>query len=110
MSLITLNSTRRWAVVLANRPLVFNRAYTLVPSTPHPAATPATTENSVVKNHQEQEYNTIHALYNNENQSVHETTTNSYRSLSDDNETTFGPTFNSSVCNIKLNQYTTTRG
>ncbi|CAO3646714.1 unnamed protein product [Mucor fragilis] len=89
---------RRWAV-LVNRPMVFNRAYTLIPSTPHPAAPNAAattgTENPVVKNHQEQDYNTIHALYNNENQSVHETTTNSYRSLSDDNETTFGPTFNS---------------
>ncbi|KAF1800308.1 hypothetical protein V8B55DRAFT_1546204 [Mucor lusitanicus] len=84
---------RRWAVLAVNRPLVLgSRAYTLIPSTPHPAAPAAST---AVKNHQEQDYNTIHALYNNENQSVHETTTNSYRSLSDDNETTFGPTFNS---------------
>ncbi|KAK4513216.1 Vesicle membrane receptor protein (v-SNARE) [Mucor velutinosus] len=95
MSLITLHAGRRWVAVV-NRPLVaFHRAYTLIPSTPHPVASAATTENPVVKNHQEQDYNTIHALYNNENQSVHETTTHSYRSLSDDNETTFGPTFNS---------------
>ncbi|OAD06706.1 hypothetical protein MUCCIDRAFT_107290 [Mucor lusitanicus CBS 277.49] len=63
---------RRWAVLAVNRPLVLgSRAYTLIPSTPHPAAPAASTA------------------------SVHETTTNSYRSLSDDNETTFGPTFNS---------------
>ncbi|KAL9549004.1 hypothetical protein MBANPS3_005416 [Mucor bainieri] len=64
MSLITLNAGRRWAV-LVNRPLVaFSRAYTLIPSTPHPAAAAAaaTTENPVVKNQQEQDYNTIHAF------------------------------------------------
>lgn len=87
MSSIALIS-RRW--VLTSRPLC--RAYTLIPSTPHPVASEA---NTAVKKQEEEDYNTIHALYNNENQSVHETTTNSYRSLSDDNETTFGPTFNS---------------
>ncbi|CEP14552.1 hypothetical protein [Parasitella parasitica] len=87
MSSIALVS-RRW--ILASRPL--SRTYTLIPTTPHPVASAAT--NATVKK-QEDNYNTIHALYNNENQSVSETTTNSYRSLSDDIETTFGPTFNS---------------
>lgn len=65
------------------------RAYTIIPSMPEQAVTPKQAN---------QEYNPVHALYNNENQSVGEallSTGQTYRSLSHDDNATFSPTFNS---------------
>lgn len=78
---------------MMSRPLV--RSYTIIPSMPAVPASGTTTQ--VVKT---DDYNSVHALYNNENQSVHESHLNTagqtYRSLSsDDHHSTFGPTFNS---------------
>lgn len=84
----------RRAVVtsMMNRPLV--RCYTIIPSMPAAPASETTQEVNT------DNYNSVHALYNNENQSVRESHLNTagqtYRSLSsDDHHSTFGPTFNS---------------
>ncbi|KAI8881901.1 hypothetical protein K501DRAFT_103951 [Backusella circina FSU 941] len=65
------------------------RSYTVVPSTPY--------QNQPVQEiKSNQEHNTLHALYNNENQSVldhHLNSNEKQRSLSDEHET-FTPTFN----------------
>lgn len=68
------------------------RLYTVVPSTPQQ---PTTDNNGVKPN---DNFNSVHALYNNENQSVHESQYipgQTYRSLSSDENTTFSPEFNS---------------
>jgi hypothetical protein len=65
------------------------RSYTVVPSTPYQNQ-PAEELKS------NQEHNTLHALYNNENQSVldhHLSPNEKQRSLSDEHDT-FTPTFN----------------
>lgn len=69
------------------RPLV--RSYTIIPSMP---------EQSVTPKQAQQDYNPVHALYNNENQSVGDHLVQpgqTYRSLSTDDNATFSPTFNS---------------
>lgn len=70
------------------RPLI--RSYTIIPSMPEQSVSPKQGIN--------QDYNPVHALYNNENQSVHESLLHAgqtYRSLSTDDHSTFSPTFNS---------------
>lgn len=97
--MLSILNRRVVATGLIARPLV--RAYTIIPSMPSDP-----TSNRVpgggaaaVTTTDEETYNSFHALYNNENQSIHETHLNpgqTYRSLSsDDHHSTFGPTFNS---------------
>lgn len=83
----------------SSRSLVVMRAYTVVPSTPQQQE-PSTIANNGVKTTNENNYNSVHALYNNENQSLHHeyhtTPGQTYRSLSeDDSHSAFSPQFNS---------------
>jgi hypothetical protein len=67
------------------------RAYTVVPFTPQ--RQPLNEQPN-----KQEELNAIHALYNNENQSLQEhhsnTVQSTYRSLSEDDQSTFSPSFN----------------
>jgi hypothetical protein len=95
--LSTIINRRLLSSTMAIRPLM--RAYTVIPSTPQQPTTVTDTNTS------NDVYNPVHALYNNENQSVHESHSTvpagqTYRSLSADDHShhhndTFGPTFNS---------------
>ncbi|CAO3640325.1 unnamed protein product [Mucor hiemalis] len=85
---------------IINRRLVSSTrsAVVMLPSTPQ-RQEPSIENNGVKPN---ADFNAVHALYNNENQSLHESHLNStppgqtYRSLSeDDNHSAFSPTFNS---------------
>lgn len=68
------------------------RAYTVAPYTPQQQPL----NEKPIK---QEELNMIHALYNNENQSLQEhhihNAETAYRSLSEDDQSTFGPSFNS---------------
>lgn len=84
------------------RPLLFLRSYTVIPSTPQQQNVSSVITDATTSSPSGEVFNSVHALYNNENQSLHEsqylhTTTGSatYRSLSEDDHSIFSPTFNS---------------
>lgn len=80
------------------RPLLVVRSYSVVPLTPQQTSGPTTTASN--KNPTDISHEYHHALYNNENQSMHESLLPksqkaTYRSLSGDDASSFGPSFNS---------------
>lgn len=83
------------------RPLLLVRNYSVIPSIPQPVTPTAAT--TAIKNPNDISHEYHHALYNNENQSMHDhllpkPQKATYRSLSSDDHqdtSSFGPTFNS---------------